>query len=338
MKIDDLMSTPAYGIRPEDDVQHARKTMLQRRVSKLPVVDDQERLIGMLTKSDLLFSADHRQPWERRFPPVDRSVGEVMTRRPYAVTASMNVNAALREFLHRRITGAPVVEELNNEKSRVIGMFSVTDALEHIGENLGRHATVQKILTPEVATVDRHTALPQIVDLMLEKKVHQIFVTESNVDTHVERSEEPRTEEMNREFDHGESGPVPGRQNPEAAEAGVVGVVTRSNLLFGNAMELALQKPGGQGGVGKDVTETRKLEPGGRKMARHVVDVNGVAEDVMSTGLHVIHPDQGADAAANILRTHRFNALPVIDGGELVGVVTRRDLLEGYQEYVIRAS
>ena len=48
----DIMSTPVLTISPDATVGEAAGLMLEKHVSCLPVVDEQEQLVGMLTHSD----------------------------------------------------------------------------------------------------------------------------------------------------------------------------------------------------------------------------------------------------------------------------------------------
>lgn len=50
----DLMSTPPVTVRPGDFVSHAARLMYSRKVKRLPVVDDDGRLVGIVTRSDVL--------------------------------------------------------------------------------------------------------------------------------------------------------------------------------------------------------------------------------------------------------------------------------------------
>lgn len=50
----DLMTTPAVTIGPREPVSHAARLMYSRRVKRLPVVDDDGRLVGIVTRSDVL--------------------------------------------------------------------------------------------------------------------------------------------------------------------------------------------------------------------------------------------------------------------------------------------
>jgi CBS domain-containing protein len=50
----DAMTSPAVTIRPRRAVSEAAALMLDRRVNRLPVVDDHGRLVGIVTRSDLV--------------------------------------------------------------------------------------------------------------------------------------------------------------------------------------------------------------------------------------------------------------------------------------------
>ena len=49
-----LMTEPAVTVRAEDTIVEAARTMAQRRVERLPVVDEEDRLVGIVTRRDLL--------------------------------------------------------------------------------------------------------------------------------------------------------------------------------------------------------------------------------------------------------------------------------------------
>jgi CBS-domain-containing membrane protein len=50
----ELMTTPAYTVRPEDTVEQAARIMYLRNVKRLPVVDADGRLAGIVSRADLL--------------------------------------------------------------------------------------------------------------------------------------------------------------------------------------------------------------------------------------------------------------------------------------------
>ncbi|MFF9896351.1 CBS domain-containing protein [Streptomyces longispororuber] len=52
--VGDVMSSPAVTVHPEQTVPAAARLMERRGVERLPVVDEEDRLIGIATRSDLL--------------------------------------------------------------------------------------------------------------------------------------------------------------------------------------------------------------------------------------------------------------------------------------------
>lgn len=50
----DLMTRPPVTIGPREPVSHAARLMYSRKVKRLPVVDDDGRLIGIVTRTDVL--------------------------------------------------------------------------------------------------------------------------------------------------------------------------------------------------------------------------------------------------------------------------------------------
>src|SRR5690242_15929585 len=50
----DLMTATVVAVRPDDTVEHAAKLMYDRRVKRLPVTDANGRLVGIISRADVL--------------------------------------------------------------------------------------------------------------------------------------------------------------------------------------------------------------------------------------------------------------------------------------------
>lgn len=50
----DLMTSPPIRVQPDDSVEHAARLMYARRVKRLPVIDEAGRLVGILSRTDVL--------------------------------------------------------------------------------------------------------------------------------------------------------------------------------------------------------------------------------------------------------------------------------------------
>jgi CBS domain-containing protein len=53
-------------------------------------------------------------------------------------------------------------------------------------------------------------------------------------------------------------------------------------------------------------------------------------DKVMTQSVLTVGPDRGAKDAAQLMLDHTIGALPVVDGGRLVGIVTETDLLRAF--------
>ena len=51
---------------------------------------------------------------------------------------------------------------------------------------------------------------------------------------------------------------------------------------------------------------------------------------VMTKSLVIVSPRQDTREAARLMLDHKIGALPVVDGGQLVGIITETDLLRAY--------
>jgi CBS domain-containing protein len=54
MLVRDVMSSRPISVYPEDTLVHAANLIIERKIHRLPVVDHSQRLVGMLTRHDLV--------------------------------------------------------------------------------------------------------------------------------------------------------------------------------------------------------------------------------------------------------------------------------------------
>jgi acetoin utilization protein AcuB len=66
--------------------------------------------------------------------------------------------------------------------------------------------------------------------------------------------------------------------------------------------------------------------------ARDVRSLERPASDIMRVDPITVTPDTEVTAASSALLEHSISCLPVIDGGDLVGIVTTKDLLRHFAD------
>lgn len=106
-----------------------------------------------------------------------------------------------------------------------------------------------------------------------------------------------------------------------------VGVITRSDLAFTDLAEAR-----GSGLKEKEVKMTRKAEKGGEKRLRSVVHVNMLAEDIMTGDVMTVDVDSPAVEAAGLMVERGISGLPVVEDGDVEGIVTKTDVVEALVE------
>jgi CBS domain-containing protein len=121
----DLMSKPPLTIGPHDPVSHAARLMYSRKVKRLPVVDDEGRLIGIVTRADVL-SVYSRPDAEIRHDVIDNViVGTVLTD-PARFTVTVKDGVVTVEGKPENASvGRDMIEEIRH----VEGVVAVRDRL-----------------------------------------------------------------------------------------------------------------------------------------------------------------------------------------------------------------
>ena len=143
MKARDVMVSPVITVKPSSSVREVAQTLLKERISAVPVVDDQGKLVGIISEGDLLHRAEagtqRRHSWwlvglvgdeslaSEYIKAHSRKVADVMTRK--VVTAApdspLHQIAALLE--KNSIKRVPIVE--NGQLVGIISRANLVQAL-----------------------------------------------------------------------------------------------------------------------------------------------------------------------------------------------------------------
>lgn len=117
MRARDIMSSPAVTVRRTTPISEANKTLTGGGYSALPVVDDDGRLVGIVTQTDLTvrrMAEGERlrgaMPSVLPLPRPGRSVAEVMTSRVIAVSAGTDVAELAGTMLNLHLRSVPIVD------------------------------------------------------------------------------------------------------------------------------------------------------------------------------------------------------------------------------------
>ncbi|GAB4271445.1 MAG: CBS and ACT domain-containing protein [Deferrisomatales bacterium] len=153
MRVRHIMTSPVITVSSETPVLDAAKLMKEKRIERLPVVDD-GRLVGIVTKDRVLRSspsmATSLSLHEIHYLFAKLTVKEIMQRDVVTVSPDSTVENAVRIAQDKRVGCLPVVED-----GRVIGILTTNDffylvlnPLLGIGEE-GSRVIVRHCATPQ---------------------------------------------------------------------------------------------------------------------------------------------------------------------------------------------
>jgi CBS domain-containing protein len=118
MKVKDLMTTDVKRCSPETNLAEAAKIMWEGDCGAVPVTDEHDHVIGVITDRDICIAAATRPRTEGEIP-----VRDVIATAAYTCAPSDDVRAALETMKARKVRRLPVVEQ----SGRIVGIVSIHD-------------------------------------------------------------------------------------------------------------------------------------------------------------------------------------------------------------------
>jgi len=114
MKVEDIMTTDVITVKEQESKQQAARLLSQHRISGLPVVNDDNAVVGVVTEYDVIGKEGQR-------------VGEIMTRAVISVTPNTELDEVSRILVHERIKRLIVLDQ-----GRLVGIISRADLVKEI--------------------------------------------------------------------------------------------------------------------------------------------------------------------------------------------------------------
>ncbi len=131
MKAEEIMTKNVQSCRPEASLAQAVAIMWDYDCGAMPVVDDSNRVMGMITDRDIAIAAATKG---RRATEI--TVGEVMSGNVYACARDEDVKSALRTMRRERVRRLPVI----GADGKLAGILSINDIVLRAEEGKGRQA------------------------------------------------------------------------------------------------------------------------------------------------------------------------------------------------------
>ena len=279
MKIEDVMNEEVILAEENEQVSHARNLMLKHGYSRILVVDQEGKPVGILTEKDLTRKMRSNGPkWKRR--TIDKiSIRRVMTPNPVTITPFREVREAVELMIKNDISSIPVTDG-----DEVVGIITKSELMDFYRQKYTGKWKISDLMTSEVVTVNENHSIGHVISIMEDQKIGKVIVMRDN---------EP------------------------------VGIITSANISFAN-----VEDP--ETGVSVEkIAFLRKIDGQEKRNVREVSMVT--AGDIMTNHLIKIEQEKDAASAADIMNQKEVSGLPVVDGNELVGIITKTDIIRGIQ-------
>jgi CBS domain-containing protein len=114
MKVKDVMTSNVITVKEDQTRQQAARLLAQHRISGMPVVNENDMLVGVVSEFDIMSKEG-------------KTVGDIMSKGVIRVDAETDLEEASHILVHQRIRRLIVVEH-----GKVIGIISRSDVVREI--------------------------------------------------------------------------------------------------------------------------------------------------------------------------------------------------------------
>jgi acetoin utilization protein AcuB len=136
MLVYERMSRHPLTVKPDTPVDTALKRMREERIRRFPVVDNQGKLVGIVSDKDLLYAAPSPATslsiYELHYLYSRITIEEVMTRKVITVEDTDPLEEAARIMVDNKVGGLPVMRD-----DKLVGIITETDIFKTFMEMMG---------------------------------------------------------------------------------------------------------------------------------------------------------------------------------------------------------
>lgn len=150
-RVADIMTTEVIKVRPDTRVSEVARLMSQHNLSGLPVVDEADRVVGVVTELDMMLRNTHfKLPnfififdimlplelpghyHERLEKALGTTAQEIMSEPAVTISPDAAIDELVKLMIERRFNPVPVVEA-----ERLVGIVSRADIIRLMAQEFG---------------------------------------------------------------------------------------------------------------------------------------------------------------------------------------------------------
>ncbi|HXF84199.1 MAG TPA: DUF190 domain-containing protein [Anaerolineales bacterium] len=194
LKVADVMTSPAITIRGDEPLSLAAARMAEHGIKRLPVLNEQGKLIGVLSRVDVLKQVVSEEAKKRAAKAprgAARTLGDIMVRE----IPTIEKDAPLADVVARFIEAGTRRLIVVNEAGHPLGLISDADAVTRVQPASQRgvmqalrgkravppeKVTAAQLMSPEVLSASPDTSLIEAAHLMLSQKRKWMVIVDAD--------------------------------------------------------------------------------------------------------------------------------------------------------------
>jgi CBS domain-containing protein len=190
-----IMTSPVVTAREDDDLAHVVQTLFEHQLKRMPVVDANDQLVGMVSRLDILRAVAGNGVGQEERTPVPypgRTIGEVMSRSIPAIHANDDLADVIQAMLKADIKRVIVLDE----QEKPIGIITDGDLVARVSPTIRRgvlqslaarilgtdirrgQATARELMSESVLSAPPDTTLVDAISLMLQEGRKRLVVVD----------------------------------------------------------------------------------------------------------------------------------------------------------------
>jgi acetoin utilization protein AcuB len=133
-----IMHTPVVTINPEALAADAAELMESKTLRRLPVVNEQGYLVGIVTDADVREAEAAESIFSNLEPGIEEewlAVSDIMTRDVITIEPDATVGQLVMLMIEHKIGGVPVVQSgASSKQSELLGIVTETDIFQMLAD------------------------------------------------------------------------------------------------------------------------------------------------------------------------------------------------------------
>jgi acetoin utilization protein AcuB len=160
------MTPKPFTLRPTDSLNVANALMKEKRIRRIPIVNEVGKLVGIVTDRDLKevspSKASTLDVWELHYVLDKLKVEDIMTKKPFTVMPDTPIERAALLMLEKRVEGLPVLDATG----RLVGILTEGDVFRALVDMTG---VDKKRIRVSLVVPDKPGSIREVTDICREQ-------------------------------------------------------------------------------------------------------------------------------------------------------------------------